>query len=32
MFFAAALALGHDEALQQTRFMEAKLPDGSVPD
>ncbi len=29
---AAALTLGHDEALQQMEFMEAKLPDGSVPD
>jgi hypothetical protein len=29
---AAALAMGHDEALQQMDIMEAKLLDGSVPD
>ncbi len=29
---AAALVLGHDEALQQTEFMKAKPVDGSVPD
>jgi predicted patatin/cPLA2 family phospholipase len=29
---AAALALGHDEALQQMKILEAKIPDGSVPD
>jgi len=29
---AAALALGHDEALQQMEIMEEKLPDGAVPD
>jgi predicted patatin/cPLA2 family phospholipase len=29
---AAALALGHDEALQQMEVMEAKPLDGSVPD
>jgi predicted patatin/cPLA2 family phospholipase len=29
---AAALALGHDEALQQTEVLEAKPADGPVPD
>jgi predicted patatin/cPLA2 family phospholipase len=29
---AAALVLGHDEALQQIKVMEAKPVDGSVPD
>jgi len=29
---AAAVALGHDEALQQIKILEAKLPDGSLPD
>ena len=29
---AAALALGHDEALEQTEFMKRKPLDASVPD
>jgi len=29
---AAALILGHDEALQQMEVVEAKPADGSVPD